>query len=51
MSRHCFCDVATLNVDVALLLRMCSDVVTLSCDVMTLMFFTLPTLVNVVVMS
>ena len=36
ISRHCCCDVATLNVDVALLLRLCSNVVTLSCDVATL---------------
>ena len=35
MSRNC-CDVATLNVDVALLLRLCSNVTTLSCDVATL---------------
>ena len=33
MSRHCCCDVATLSVYVALLLRLCSDIVTLSCDV------------------
>ena len=36
MSRHCCCDVARLNVDVALLLRLCSNVATLSCDVATL---------------
>ena len=29
MSQHCFCDVVTLSVDVALLLRLCSDVATL----------------------
>ena len=33
MSRHRSCDVATLQVDVTLLLRLCFDVATLSCDV------------------
>ena len=33
--QHC-CDVATLNVNVSLLLRLCYDVETLSCDVATL---------------
>ena len=36
MSRHYCCDVARLNVDVTLLLRLCSNVATLSCDVTTL---------------
>ena len=29
MLRHCLCDVMTLSVDVALLLRLCFDVATL----------------------
>ena len=29
-------DVATLNVDISLRLRLCSDVTTLSCDIVTL---------------
>ena len=33
MSLHSCCDITTLNVDVALLLRLCFDVMTLSCDV------------------
>ena len=36
MWRHCCCDVATLSVDVALLLRLCSEVVTLNYDVAAL---------------
>ena len=55
MSRHCCCDVATLNVDVSLLLRLCSDVTTLSCDVKTdvatLVFSTLPTSADVATFS
>ena len=38
MSQHCCCDVATLSVDVALLLRLCSNVSTLHFDVATLPF-------------
>ena len=38
MSRHCCCDVATLSVDVALLLKLCYDVATLHFDVATLTF-------------
>ena len=36
MWRHCCCDVATLSVDVSLLLRLCSEVVTLNYDVAAL---------------
>ena len=36
MLQHYCCDVMTLNVYVALLLRLCSNVATLSCDVATL---------------
>ena len=55
MSRYCYCDVATLNVDVSLLLRLCFDVATLSSDVatdvMTLVFFALPTSADVATFS
>ena len=40
MSRHCCCDVATLRVDVALLVRLCSDFMTLTYDVATLLLST-----------
>ena len=33
MPQHCCCDVVALSIVVTLLLRLCYDVATLSCDV------------------